>query len=323
MPGVLVTGGAGFIGAYVTRRLIAEGRSVVVYDANPTANVLGMLIPDAEVRPDIAVETGDIIDRGRLVALCRRHRLDAAVHLASPLTKDVTERPDEGIRDICLGTSAVFAAAREAGLRRVVWASSVAVFGRKSGYPSGPIADDACQRPQSLYGSCKSLCETLARRAFEIDGLDTVGVRLSVVYGAGRLRGYMSYPSHIIRSAAAGEPIDIPWGRQRVHWQYVEEVADLVAALLASDVAGCGRTYNAPGDSRSWADFGALLKRSRPGLNVSVGDAVDPVLADVVDDYDANALEVDYGYAMGWPLERAVPEALNEYAAMLGRPLAG
>ena len=170
-------------------------------------NVLTMLMPDAADSAAIAIETGAITDQARIVGLCRQQEITAAVHLASPLTQDVTARPAEGIADICLGTAAVFGAAREAGLRRVVWASSVAVFGARSGYPPGPIGDDACHRPPSLYGSCKSLCENLARRAFEVDGLDVVGLRLSVVYGAGRLRGYMSYPSHLLRSAAAGEAV--------------------------------------------------------------------------------------------------------------------
>src|SRR5699024_10292982 len=139
-----------------------------------------------------------------------------------------------GIRDICLGTAALFDAARAAGLRRVVWASSVAVFGPSSIYPPGPLADDAPHRPATVYGSCKSLCETLALRAHRVDGLDVVGLRLSVVYGAGRLRGYMSYPSHLLRAAAAGEAVHIPYGPQRLHWQHVEEVAAMIATALCS-----------------------------------------------------------------------------------------
>lgn len=313
---VLVTGGAGFIGAYVTRRLIADGWRVVVYDANPVGNVLTMLMPEAADRVAISIEAGAITDGTRILALCRHHGITAAVHLASPLTQDVTARPAEGIADICLGTAAMFGAAREAGLRRVIWASSVAVFGGRSDYPPGPVGNDACHRPPSLYGSCKSLCENLARRAFEVDGLDIVGLRLSVVYGAGRLRGYMSYPSHLLRSAAAGQPVKIPWGRQRLHWQYVEEVADAVAATLTSDTAGAGRTFNAPGDCRSWGDLAAVLKAVRPKLSVSVEDTVDPVLADVAEDYDTSALIGAYGYAMRWPLRRSIPDALETYAAM-------
>jgi nucleoside-diphosphate-sugar epimerase len=193
----------------------------------------------------------------------------------------------------------------------------VAVFGARAHYPPGPLANDACHRPPTLYGSCKSLCETLSHRTFETEGLDMVGLRLSVVYGAGRLRGYMSYPSHMLREAAAGKPVHIPWGRQPLHWQYVEEVADLVAKLVIPGSGGGGRTFNAPGDCRTWAELGAVLAAARPDLEITVADEVDPVLADVVEDYDASALADACGYAMRWPLERAVPATLEHYRKML------
>ena len=154
---------------------------------------------------------------------CRR-----APRLAADAGGDRPIRSD-GIRDICGGTATVFDAAHEAGLRRVVWASSVAVFGARGEYPPGrPRQTMLATDPLRLYGSCKSLCENLARRAFRRWSRRR-RPRLSVVYGAGRLRGYMSYPSHLMRRAALGEPVHIPWGRQRMHWQYVEEVADMVA----------------------------------------------------------------------------------------------
>lgn len=313
----LVTGGAGFIGSYVSRKLLADGWRVLIYDAETTGNVLAMLMPGARQDPRIHMESGAITDTGRLRELCLAHEVEVAIHLASPLTQDVTARPSAGIADICLGTAAVFETARAVGIRRVVWASSVAVFGARVNYPPGPLADDACHRPPTLYGSCKSLCETLARRAFESDGLDVVGLRLSVVYGAGRLRGYMSYPSHMLRQAASGQPVHIPWGRQPLHWQYVEEVADMIAALVAPGARGGGRTYNAPGDCRTWSDFGAVLSAAQPDLAVTVADGMDPVLADVVEDYDASALAEACGYTMRWPLERAVPDALGRYRDML------
>jgi nucleoside-diphosphate-sugar epimerase len=210
----------------------------------------------------------------------------------------------------------VFEVAREARLRRVVWTSSVAVFGPQSSYPAVPLADDACHRPVSVYGSCKSLCENLARHAHAVGGLDVVGLRLSVVYGAGRLRGYMSYPSHLMREAAAGRPVHIAFGSQRLHWQYVEEVAAMIHAALISEQPCAGITYNAFGDSRTWREAANALLLARPNLKVTVGDGNDPALANVVEDYDANAFGSHFGYQRAWPLEKGVRDTLHIYDRM-------
>jgi nucleoside-diphosphate-sugar epimerase len=290
---------------------------VVVYDLQPRGNVLDLLVPGGA--PGLMLEAGEITDGWRLLDICRRHRIGAAVHLASPLTKDVAANPITGIRDICSGSATVLAAAREARLRRVVWASSVAVFGPQSAYLPGPLPDDAFHRPASLYGSCKSLCETLAREAYATDGLDVTGLRLSVVYGAGRLRGYMSYPSHLMRNAAAGTAVHVPYGTQRLHWQHVKEVAGAILSVLQSPRAGEGRTYNVPGDCSTWREAAEIIRAARPGLDVTIGDDVDPALADVVEDYDARLLAGDYGYQLAWRLERGVAETLDAYDAMRTR----
>lgn len=314
---VLVTGGAGFIGAYVTRRLLKEGHRVVVYDLQPRGNVLDLLLPDqASMANAPILETGEITDGFRLLALCRKHEIDSVVHLASPLTMDVVANPATGIRDICLGTHAVFATAREAKLRRVVWASSVAIFGPAKDYPSGPLAESAFHNPPNLYGASKSLCETMARQMAASEGLDIVGLRLSVVYGAGRRRGYMTYPSALMRDAATTGRVVVRFGDQRLHWQYVEEVADMALGALSSRRSGEGRVYNAFGDCRSWRDAAAILGKVRPGLTVEVKNEVDEALSGTVEDYETTGFTRDYGQERRWPLEAGIADTLKTYNEM-------
>jgi nucleoside-diphosphate-sugar epimerase len=314
---VLVTGGAGFIGAYVTKRLLKAGARVVVYDLQSRGNVLDLLLPDHQAGGNAPIlETGEITDGFKLMALCRKHQVDSVVHLASPLTMDVVANPATGIRDICLGTHTVFATAREANLRRVVWASSVAIYGGAADYPPGPLAEDAFHRPPNLYGASKSLCETMARQMVQIDGLDIVGLRLSVVYGAGRRRGYMTYPSALMRDAATTDSIVVRFGDQKLHWQYVEEVADMTLAALDSPRRSEGQVYNAFGDCRSWRDAAGILKSIKPGLQVDVGDELDEALAGTVEDYQTLSFARDYGVERQWPLEAGISDTLETYTKM-------
>jgi len=314
---VLVTGGAGFIGAYVTRRLLREGFRVVVYDLQPSGNVLDLLLPDHRKAQNAPIlERGEITDLGRLLAICRRYEVESIVHLASPLTMDVIANAWSGMRDICMGTHAVFTTAIEARLRRVVWTSSVAVYGERGDYPAGSLSESAFHKPQNLYGASKSLCEVMARQLAETDGLESIGLRLSVVYGAGRRRGYMTYPSALMREAAAGSSVVVRFGDQRLHWQYVEEVADMVFTALSSPRAGGGRVYNAFGDSRSWREAGEILKALRPALSVEFRNEVDEALVNAVEDYEAAAFERDYGIARRWPLEKGIADTLRTYRGL-------
>jgi nucleoside-diphosphate-sugar epimerase len=308
---VLVTGGAGFIGAYVVRALLASDRAVVVFDRMPADNALD-LVPHGREAP-VAVVAGDICDGDLLRELCDRHDVDRIVHLASPLTKDVDEAPTSGLRDICVGTSTVFDVAAACSVRRVVWTSSVAVFGPSGGYPPGPLADDAPHRPTSLYGRAKSICEAVAEHATASGRVDTVGLRLSVVYGAGRLRGYMSYASHLVREAALGGPVTMRPGRQRLHWQYVDEVASTVSHVLDHPAPGGGRTFNCHGVTHTYGEAGAVLRRLRPDVDIVIGDELDPALADVVDDYDDSSLNRRFDYTPRWTFEGGLEATLETY----------
>jgi UDP-glucose 4-epimerase len=286
----------------------------VVYDLQPRGNVLDLLLPDHQAGSNAPIlETGEITDGFKLMGLCRKHQVDSVVHLASPLTMDVVANPATGIRDICLGTHTVFATAREASLRRVVWASSVAIYGAAADYPPGPLAEDAFHSPPNLYGASKSLCETMARQMAQTDGLDIVGLRLSVVYGAGRRRGYMTYPSALMRDAATSDAIVVRFGDQKLHWQYVEEVASMTLAALDSRRRGDGQVYNAFGDCRSWRDAAGILKSIKPGLKVNVGDELDEALAGTVEDYQTLSFARDYGVERQWPLEAGISDTLETY----------
>lgn len=319
---VLVTGGAGFVGSYVVRDLLLRQERVVVYDLATNGNALDLVLPDRPPAERLRIERGDVTNSWRLHRLCEEERVDRIVHLASPLTQDVLADPMSGIRDICEGTAGVFEIARALGIKRVVWASSVAVFGSRDVYPTGPIANDAPHRPESLYGSCKSLCERLGLDYRDSYGVDNVALRLSVVYGPARLRGYMTFPSEIIRAAALGLPVRIPISRHALHWQYVEEVSAMVVAALTGEIAH-DLAYNTCGDVRTFAAAGEILAGLAPGVEMSVSDeAVDAgeeALKYAASEYDDAAFRRAFSYEMKFPLELGIERSYAAFRRMAER----
>ncbi len=310
---VLVTGGAGFVGAYVVRDLLDRGEEVVVFDAVTASPALDTAVPGWRDQGRLRLVRGTIASPWRLLQSCRDHDVDAVVHLASPLTSGVNEDLRAGLEDICCGTANVLEAARLLGLRRVVWTSSISVFGPPSRYGEVPIGDDAELRPTSFYGSCKALCEQMGAVYREHHDVDSIALRLTIVYGPGRKSGVTSFVSEAVEAAAAGRPVRVAYGDQVLNWQYVDDVAGMLLAAL--DAPRPPRTvYTTTGDVRSIRDVGDAISRLVPGADVHVEDGrFDGTdgLTEFPVNFDDTGLREDLGFRWQCDIERGVRDTLR------------
>src|SRR3990172_5973116 len=130
----LITGGTGFIGSYVARRLLAEGHEGVAFDYQPAGtSVEQVLTPDELAHMQIL--QGDVTDLTHLLRVCEERRVERIIHLAYLLQSDSDANPLLAVKVNCEGTTNVLEVARQLAIPRVVWASSVSVFGRAGDCP--------------------------------------------------------------------------------------------------------------------------------------------------------------------------------------------
>ena len=230
MP-TLITGGTGFISAYVLKRLIARGEPVVAYDQMPdTALLEAVLGPDAD---RVAVVRGDVLDLPLMVRTAREHQVDKVVHLAYLLGALTERNPALATRVNIEGTNNVFEMAGFLEVRRVVWASSIAVFGPRSAGPDGVVSVDAPYDPQTVYGACKVTNELTARRYAYIYGMEPLGLRFPVVYGPEVRRGWAGFlPNLVADLLQGGRSPTAPFNDHMVNWGYVDDIADAVVLAL-------------------------------------------------------------------------------------------
>ena len=162
---VLCTGGAGFLGAWLAKRLLASGHAVRIFDRSSDRR----LVSDIVGAPSAAVEwrTGDVVQPAAVMAASEG--CDAIAHLAALLTPACQADPITGTNVNLIGTINVFEAARHRKLRNVVYASSAGVFG-----PS----DGVVPFPMTLYGVYKLACEGVGRAYAADYGGASVGFRL-------------------------------------------------------------------------------------------------------------------------------------------------
>jgi nucleoside-diphosphate-sugar epimerase len=232
---VLVTGGCGFIGAHLARALATAGaRRVVVLD-RPEA-VPSLPLP-AEVEL-VRAELGDG-DPGLLNAL---EGIDVVFHLAARKHAGRAESPSNVLRTNVLGTWELLEAAAAAGVRRVIFTSSLFAYGRTSGPPMRE--DEACA-PATVYGISKLAGEQLVAQAGRELGIQGVILRYFFVYGPGQRRG-LGYRSVIVKNAERllqGQTATVYGdGTQALDYVYVDDV--IAATLLAAERAPGGTVLN-------------------------------------------------------------------------------
>ncbi|HXP18342.1 MAG TPA: NAD-dependent epimerase/dehydratase family protein [Streptosporangiaceae bacterium] len=225
---VLVTGGAGFIGATLVRRLIGSGYFVRVLDNFSTGDASHLAGVDTEI------VTGDIRDAAALDAALTG--IQAVVHLAASGSV-VTSVEDPGTNfDVnVVGTFRVLDAARRAGVERVVQAST---GGALIGDAIPPVDELSLPKPISPYGASKLAGEGYAHAFAKSYGLRTVALRFANVYGpwSASKKGAMTL---FFRAIHTGEPIVIYGdGRSSRDYTHVEDIACALELALEHDVAG-------------------------------------------------------------------------------------
>lgn len=225
---VLVTGGAGFVGANLVAHLLEHGHQVTVLDDLSAGS-----------RPDWwTARGGPRCVQARVedeAALRRAMRgADGVVHLAAkPGVADSVARPEQDFATNVLGTFNVIDAARRGSVSHVVFASSGAVLaGAKP-----PLRESMAPAPLSPYGASKLYGEGIVAAA-GVFGITGTSLRFANVYGP-RSAHKKSVIAEFLRRALAGEPLTIyGTGRQTRDFLYVEDVAAAVTRALAAPKPG-------------------------------------------------------------------------------------
>jgi nucleoside-diphosphate-sugar epimerase len=274
----LVTGGAGFIGSHLVRELVAQGKKVVAFDYTPDAGYIVDCLDRA------TYVYGDVADMPHLAGVIAEHEVDVIFHLGYLLVPDTDNRMGRAIQVNCAGFQNVMEAARIHKVRRVVWASTQAVYGLADGYPDGPIAEDVHVMPNTVYGACKQFNEYVAAYYRQTHGLDNIGFRKPVVYGLGKSRRRDLSISHLlIENAILGRAVEVPPVNYAANYLYVQDVVR--AYLLAAGASEVEHMiFNIGGHVHSVSEVVAILQDLFPGLTINQRESLDT--PNPIDAYD-------------------------------------
>ena len=229
-PPVLVTGAAGFIGAYVCRALRARGEAVVgldnfnaYYDPRLKHDRVAALCPDVEIR---ALDLGD---RDGLAALFDEFGFVRVVNLAAQAgVRYSLTNPHDYVDSNLAGFVNLLELCRHRHVEHLVYASSSSVYGDSATPPFSE--DQRIDKPRSLYAATKAANELMGYTYAQLYGLRATGLRFFTVYGPWG-RPDMA-PLLFSRAVLAGRPIDVfNNGRMRRDFTFID---DIVAGVLAA-----------------------------------------------------------------------------------------
>ncbi|GII89520.1 UDP-glucose 4-epimerase [Sphaerisporangium siamense] len=236
---VLVTGGAGFIGSTLVDRLLADGHDVAVVDDFSSGDHANLAAAGAS--PKFTLAELDVRDAG-LGELVARWRPEVVCHLAAQISvRASVADPVHDARINVEGAVNVLEAARLAGARKVVHASSVAVYGRPHAIP---VPGDARPDPRSPYAASKLAGEVYLSMYRALHGLQGTTLVLSNVYGPRQSpQGEAGVVSIFTDALLRGAPTVIYGdGSQTRDYIFVEDVVDGFARACGPE--GDGRRFN-------------------------------------------------------------------------------
>lgn len=244
----LITGGAGFIGTALANRLVAGGHDVRVIDDLSRGD-------QTRLSPRVSFTRGDVNDIPGLWTLLQGvecvYHLAARVHVPESL-----QYPRDYNAVNVGGTVSVLEAMRDAGVRRVVLASSGAVYGEQ---PTQPVREDATPQPGSPYAVSKLAAEFYVRTIGALWGIETVSLRIFNAYGPGQpLRASFPpvIPSFLQRIITGGSVIVHGDGANTRDYVYIDDVVDALASAATT-----------PGIDREVINVGS-------GVETSIADLV-------------------------------------------------
>ena len=234
----LVTGGAGFIGSYVTEQLVARGAEVVVIDnlATGSRENLASAVCDGATFVEL-----DIRDTERMTPLIKR--ADIVLHLACLGVRHSLRYPLENHDINATATLSLVQLCQNAGVERFVHVSTSEVYGTAT---KVPMKENHPTLPHTVYGASKLAGESYARAAYLTSGLEVVVIRPFNAFGP---RSHHEADSgevipRMMLKALAGYPIQIfGTGKQTRDFTYVEDTARGILMAAASDSL-VGRTVN-------------------------------------------------------------------------------
>jgi len=305
----LVTGGAGFIGSHIAESLVRRGHHVRILDDLSSGRCGN--IAHLKGHGNVLFIRGSVTDPAAVAAACEGAA--GIFHQAAIASVAQSVAHPRATHDVnSTGTLNVLIAARDAGVRKVVYASSSAVYGNAPGLPK---EESMAPHPESPYAVAKLAGEEYMRVFSELYGIGTVSLRYFNVFGPRQDPGaeYAAViPKFITRVLAGAPPVIFGDGTQTRDFIYVQDVADANIAAMEHPAQGI---YNIACGDR--IDLNTLAQRIIARAGISTAPRYGPARPGDIHDSVADISRAfrAFGFRPSYTLDAGIDETIRYFRA--------
>ena len=302
---ILITGGTGFLGRYLARSLVEKGEGpIVLFSRAPKRQAV------ADIADKVELVSGDCAEYTELLRVVKTYSITDIFHMAG-FVGQADKAPAETIRVNLVSTNNVFEAAMFAGVGRVVWASTAAVYPSVLTGPAPVVLDESTSvAPQTIYAAGKLWCECLAENYRQRYGFDHVAIRPTSVFGVGRserLGEGRSMYTDMIEELLAGKRYVVPPRCHKLMWAYAGDCAEAFYCAWKAERLE-HRVFLFGGEVCSVGETVDYLRTLAPHIDVVFG--ADPTR--IVPMVSTALLEKETGYRPRYGMREGIRRYLDE-----------
>jgi nucleoside-diphosphate-sugar epimerase len=302
----------GCLGAWVARTLIRQDVQVTGYDLSTDRHRLKPIMDDDDI-DRINFIQGDITNTEGIIEAIQNIGATHIIHLAALQVPFCKANPSLGAEVNVVGTVNLFEGAKQAGIRQITYASSVAVYGPKSDYPQRLLPHDAPLNPQNLYGVYKQANEGTAAIYWQDETIASIGLRPYTIYGPGRDQGMTSTPTKAMLAAAAGQPSHISYGGYN-GFQLASDVAKIFIQAARLPFEGA-EVFNIEGAVAHMSQIVAAIEAAVPAAEGKI--TFEEAALALPDGLDGTALNKLFGEIPDTPLEEGIAYTIEHFKQAL------
>lgn len=294
MKNILIFGGCGFLGSWITKALLKKNLKITIFDLRIKTDLLKNLIGN-DLNKINFIE-GDISDYEQV--LKATEDMNYILNLAGLMTPDCSSNPSLGVEVNVKGSINVFEAIKKNNIKFLIYTSSGGVYGNEDKY--NPF-------PETHYGAFKLAVEGMARAYFNESLISSVGLRPFVIYGPGREVGGTAGVTLACKAAKQNFEYTVGFSG-KVGFVYVEDVTNLVERLI--DKAPVGAiTMNINGITTSVENFVSIIKKNIPDANVKFSGKPLSVVEEILGGEPSKTFK-DFKYTS---LDNGINKTINFY----------